>query len=234
MPTNSWGQPVGPTVSDWSPRPAPGPVELIGSAVRLVPLDAAAHAGPLFTAFDIPGDEPAWTYMGYGPFGSRAEFDAWARWAASSDAPQFFTWLVNDRAMGFSSLMRADPTHGAIEMGHIALAPALRRTRAATEGLFLMMAHSLDTLGYRRLEWKCDALNAPSRRAALRLGFAYEGTFAAHLIIKGRRRDTAWFAISPERWPTVREALHRWLAPANFDATGAQKSPLAEIRRDIA
>lgn len=216
MPTNRWNQPVGPTVDGWLGCPPPTRTSLQGRHVQLEPLSSKAHSEALFSAFDDPDDAPAWTYMGYGPFTAAHQLREWAQWAESGDDPLFFAWMVDDRAVGFASLMRAVPAHGSIEIGHVALAPRLRRTRAATEGFFLLMAHCFDTLGYRRLEWKCDALNAPSRVAADRLGFTYEGTFQAHLVIKGRRRDTAWFAMTDETWPVVRAGFVRWLSDDNF------------------
>jgi len=229
MPTNRWNQPVGPAVSDWLGCPTPAPTVLQGRHLRLEPLSCDAHAHDLFAAFDDPADAPAWTWMGYGPFAAPEQMQAWARWAEAGDDPLFFSWMVGGQALGFASLMRAMPDHGSIEIGHVALAPALRRTRAATEGFLLLMRHCFDTLGYRRLEWKCDALNGPSRVAADRLGFAYEGTFLAHLVVKGRRRDTAWFAITYETWPAVRAGLQHWLADDNFE-DGVQQTDLRSCR----
>lgn len=171
-----------------------------------------------------------WTYMSYGPFTSRSELDSLAaEWPGSQD-PLFFTFDVDGRAHGWGSYLGITPEHGVVEVGHLAFAPALQRTAAATEAMYLMMAHVFE-LGYRRYEWKCDSLNAASRRAAERLGFSFEGIFGQHMVYKGRNRDTAWYAVTDTEWPRVGAALEAWLDPSNFDAAGNQLRRLTEFRR---
>ncbi len=194
--------------------------------MRLVPVDPAAHASALFAA----GSDPRiWDYLGVGPFADEAATRAWLDACAVSDDPLFFTILVDGRPQGMCSYLRIDPAHGAIEIGWIWFSPALQRTRAATEAIFLLAKTAFD-LGYRRLEWKCDARNQPSRRAAERFGFTYEGVFRRHMVIKDRNRDTAWYAIVDDEWPSVRDAFERWLDDANFDDRGRQRERLAEVR----
>lgn len=173
-----------------------------------------------------------WTYLGYGPFASLADYQAWMQIACMGDDPLFFTIMdrASNKPLGLASYLRIDPRSGSIEVGHLAYSPLLKRTAAATEAMYLMMARAFD-LGYRRYEWKCDSLNAPSRSAALRLGFTFEGIFRQATVVKGRNRDTAWFAIIDKDWPAIREAFVRWLSPDNFDAAGRQCTSLAACRR---
>lgn len=198
--------------------------------MRLEPVNVARHASDLFEASRNADD--IWTYLAYGPFDSLAAFTSWLEARAASNDPLFFA--VVDRAArtarGMASYLRMEPAHGVIEIGHIWFAPSLQRTRQATEAIFLLSRHAFDDLGYRRLEWKCDSLNAPSRRAAERFGFTYEGIFRQHMVIKDRNRDTAWFSIIDAEWPSRRAAFEQWLAPANFDSDGKQRRSLAEIR----
>lgn len=215
-----------------SPLPSarfPARVPLEGLAVQLEPLDAAGHAAELF-AGSHAGDEArrVWTYLWHGPFADEQAFASWLRDCAAADDPVFYAIRdeTTGRAAGMASYLRIAPRDGAIEIGHIWFSPALQRTRAATEALCLMIRHAFDDLGYRRVEWKCNALNAPSRRAALRLGFRFEGIFFRHMIVKGRNRDTAWYSIIAEEWPERRAAFERWLDPANFDAEGRQRRAL--------
>jgi RimJ/RimL family protein N-acetyltransferase len=225
---NHLGQPVGLPVPDPRPRPRPDPVTLRGRWVTLVPLQAD-HADPLLAAFDADADGRGWTYLPYGPFTSRAEGRDWIARCAESRDPLFFTLCTPDATpQGMASYLRIDPANGSIEVGHIHYAPALQRRPAATEAMALLMRHAFEDLGYRRYEWKCDALNAPSRRAAERLGFTYEGTFRQAAIVKGRNRDTAWYAITDQDWPALRSRLDRWLAPENFDAQGQQITRLSQ------
>jgi RimJ/RimL family protein N-acetyltransferase len=194
--------------------------------VRLEPVDPAGHAGALFAA----GSEPRiWDYLGVGPFEDEAAMRAWLDACAASEDPLFFTILVDGRPEGMCSYLRIEPGQGVIEIGWIWFSPALQRTRAATEAIFLLARTAFD-LGYRRLEWKCDARNQPSRRAAERFGFTYEGVFRQHMVIKDRNRDTAWYAIVDQEWPSVREAFEGWLADENFDEGGRQRERLDEIR----
>jgi RimJ/RimL family protein N-acetyltransferase len=198
-----------------------------GRTCRLEPLDADEHAEALHEAFALDADGRGWTYLPYGPFASAADYSVWFEEAAASEDPLFFAILDADGApVGVASYLRIMPAIGTVEVGHIHLAPPLRRTRAGTEAMYLMARRAFDELGYRRYEWKCDDLNAPSRRAAERLGFTYEGTHRQATIYKGRNRDTAWYSILDSEWPRVRVALEAWLDPANFDAEGVQRAPL--------
>ena len=203
---------------------------LEGDLVRLEPIDPGRHARDLFEA--SRGADDIWTYLAYGPFESLGSFTEWLQARADSTDPLFYA--VVDRqahaARGMTSYLRISTGDGVIEIGHIWFAPALQRTRQATEAIFLMCRYAFDDLGYRRLEWKCDALNAPSRRAAERFGFTYEGIFRQHMVIKDRNRDTAWFSIIDTEWPSRRAAFEQWLAPANFDRDGKQRRSLAGIR----
>jgi RimJ/RimL family protein N-acetyltransferase len=199
---------------------------LDGRYVRLEPLDAQRHAADLFA---LSKDSPAiWTYMGYGPFADQSVFYNWTASCAAEADPLFYAVIdkATGRASGVVTYMRMTPSQGVIEIGHIWFAPVLQRTRQATEAIFLLMHHVFDNLGYRRLEWKCDALNAGSRRAAARFGFSYEGIFRQHMVYKGRNRDTAWFAIVDGEWPAIRMGFERFLDPANFDAAGRQRQKL--------
>jgi RimJ/RimL family protein N-acetyltransferase len=202
------------------------PKALHGRYARLEPV-AASHASGLFNSF-ARDQETLWTYLGYGPFATQTEFANWFADRLTSHDPWFFAIIDQGAAMakGMASFMRADEKNGVIEIGHIWMAPSLQRTRTATETIYLMMRHAFDDLKVRRLEWKCDALNAPSRSAALRFGFRFEGVFRQHMIVKGRNRDTAWFAIIDKDWPEIQAGFERWLAPDNFDSQGLQKAKL--------
>ena len=218
---------------DWKPARLPQKVPLEGATVVLEPVDPRRHAGALYSS---SADSPdLWTHLAYGPFASQAEFTGWLEDRAASEDPLFFA--VVDRsaggARGMASYLRMEPAHGVIEIGHIWFAPSLQRTRQATEAIYLLARHAFDDLGNRRLEWKCDSLNQPSRRAAERFGFVYEGVFRQHMVVKGRNRDTAWFSIVDGEWPAVRAAFEAWLAPGNFDSDGGQRRSLAEMRRGI-
>jgi RimJ/RimL family protein N-acetyltransferase len=228
--TNALGQPIGDAVPGWAPRPRPPRAPLQGRLCRLEPLDVARHAAPLFEAHALDREGRNWTYLPYGPFASAAEHARWVEWAAAQEDPQFFAIVdgASARAVGTASYLRIEPAMGVIEVGHLAFSPLLQRKPAATEAMFLMMRRAFDELGYRRYEWKCDSLNAPSRRAAERLGFTYEGTFRQMHVVKGRNRDTAWFSILDREWPALKRAFERWLEPANFDAAGAQRRRLGE------
>lgn len=202
-----------------------------GQRVVLEPLDVERHADGLYRAFE-PASASMWTYLPYGPFDRedmRAQLDGWQ---GSAD-PMFFviTDAQSSDPLGWASFLRVDPTSGSIEVGHISYSPLLSRTTAATEAMWLMMRRVFDELGYRRYEWKCDALNAPSRAAAERLGFTFEGVFRNHTVYRGRNRDTAWFSITDEEWPPIDRALQAWLSPTNHHQ-GEQLRSLAEIRAD--
>jgi RimJ/RimL family protein N-acetyltransferase len=219
--------PTGSPLPGWEPRPLPVRTPIIGRYCKLEPLDAEAHAAALHDAYALDESGRGWTYLPYGPFSTAEAFAKWVDEAADSDDPRFFTIVDGDNVpVGVASYLRIMPAIGTIEVGHIHLAPPLQRTPAATEAMYLMMAHAFEELGYRRYEWKCDALNARSRRAAERLGFTYEGTHRQATIYKGRNRDTAWYSILDSEWPRVRVALEAWLDPANFDAEGVQRVPL--------
>jgi RimJ/RimL family protein N-acetyltransferase len=222
---------------DWQPVAAPARVALPGRYVRLEPLDAAQHSDELWQALQGPDADPLlWDYLPYGPFAERTDFDAWLAGNAASADPQFFAVIApaSGRALGLLSFLRIAPKDGSIEIGHIAFGRAMQRSPASTEAVWLLMRHAFDDLGYRRLEWKCNALNARSRRAAERLGFIHEGVFRQHMVVKGRNRDTAWYAIIDGEWPRCRVAFERWLASDNFDANGRQKQRLEALREELA
>jgi RimJ/RimL family protein N-acetyltransferase len=216
--------------ANWVPRPRPARVILEGRYCRLEPLDPARHGDQLFAASMAPGAEDRFRYLPDSPQ-DRAGFEAWLARAAASEDPLFYavTDSLSGRCEGRQSLMRITPEHGVIEVGHILWGPAIARTRVATEALFLFARHAFDALGYRRLEWKCNARNEPSMRAARRFGFTYEGTFRRHMVVKGQSRDTAWFAIVDADWPPIRRGFERWLEPTNFDRGGQQKVRLADL-----
>jgi RimJ/RimL family protein N-acetyltransferase len=200
--------------------------------VLLRPLDAAVDAAPLFSVSHAPEGDPAiWTYLPYGPYESEANLRRALSEAETSADPLFFTLarLPDERPLGIGSYLRITPAFGAIEIGHIWFGVPLQRTTAATEAIYLLAAHAFDELGYRRLEWKCNALNAASRRAAERFGFTFEGVFRNHMVVKGRNRDTAWYAITDYEWPPIRAAFETWLAPANFDREGIQRKSLRDL-----
>ena len=218
-------------LSQWQPRPFPPHEPLQGRLIRLEPLDAARHGDDLWQ--ELQGPDPAlWDYLPYGPFAERAAFDAWLAGHADGRDPQCYAVVeqTDGRALGLLAYLRITPKDGCIEIGHIAFGAALQRTPGATEAVFLLARNAFDTLGYRRLEWKCNAHNARSRRAAKRFGFSYEGLFRQHMIVKGENRDTAWYALLDGEWPQCRAAFQRWLAADNFDAEGRQKRRLEELR----
>jgi RimJ/RimL family protein N-acetyltransferase len=234
--TNDYAQPIGLPVPDWTPRPRPARVTLDGTHCRLEPLEAERHGAELYAAYAAAPDGRDWTYMPAGPFADAASYLDHARRAAASDDPLHFAVIdaASGRALGTLALLRIDPANGVIEVGWVAFSRALQRTPASTEAQYLLMRYAFDTLGYRRYEWKCDALNAPSRKAALRLGFRYEGTFRQAVVYKGRNRDTAWFAITDRDWRTVAAAFEAWLAPAQRDDRGVQRLPLTALRAQLA
>ena len=223
-------RPVGPVVPDWKEPPLPSGAAMEGRYSRLEKLSAEEHAALLYRTFD--GHDWVWDYMPAGPFASAAQFHRWMSGATATDDILFYAIrdLEAGSYCGFASYLRMKPASGSIEVGYIAMAPQLQRTRAATEAMFLMMKWAFDA-GYRRYEWKCDALNRPSRRAAQRLGFSYEGVFRQATIVKGRNRDTAWFAVIDSEWPALYEAYQLWLAPKNFDADGQQIERLSDLTR---
>lgn len=214
----------------WQPAQPLRRTALEGMLVRLEPVDVARHADQLFAAQS--GAPELWEYLPYGPFASETDFRAWLTERAGSSDPLFYAIVdrASARAMGMASFLRVEPEHGVIEVGHIWYAPALQRTRHATEAMYVMASHAFEDLGYRRYEWKCNALNEPSRRAALRLGFTFEGVFRQHMVVKGRNRDTAWYSMLDGEWPAARAAFEAWLRPENFDPAGRQLMSLAELR----
>jgi RimJ/RimL family protein N-acetyltransferase len=226
---NSLGQPIGEALPNWTARPLPSGTPLAGRYCRLERLEIR-HGEQLWTVASND-DASAWTYLFYGPFTDRAEFDEWLSNASAQDDPLYYAIIDNatNTVVGWASFLRMDARAGVIEVGNVYFSHRLRQTPVATEAMYLMMRHVFVDLGYRRYEWKCDSLNAPSRSAALRLGFVYEGIFRQATIYKGRSRDTAWFSIIDKEWPAVGGALERWLAPANFDG-GRQRKSLSALR----
>ena len=230
MPGNREERPVGPLVEGWSERARPARATIAGTYGRLEPLDTAKHGHDLFAAVD--GHDSVWTYLSYGPFANESAFISWLSGREELNDPLY--WAVIDgasgKAVGVVTLMEIRPANGVVEIGHIFFAPVLQKTRAATEAVYLAMRHAFSELGYRRFEWKCDALNAPSRAAAIRFGFGFEGIFRQHMVVKGRNRDTAWYAITDKEWPVVKAGFEAWLKPENFDAAGHQKAALGDLR----
>ena len=216
-----------------APRTARRPVHTVleGRTCRLRPLDAARDAASLFPFVHGPQGNELWDYLPVGPFADLSTFQAYVGSIASSTDPLFFCVAdPADTALGWLSLLRIDPSHGVIEVGFILYSTVLQRTIAATEAQYLLARHVFDELGFRRYEWKCNSLNEPSKRAAARFGFTPEGLFRQHMIVKGRNRDTAWFALLDQEWSKCRMAFERWLAPENFDEAGRQLRSLEEIR----
>jgi RimJ/RimL family protein N-acetyltransferase len=220
-------QAIGPPV-DTSPALRPVRTELQGRLVTLTPLDARIHGDALWDGACRPEYDGLWRYLFDGPFPDRAVFDQRLQLKASSEDPLFFA-IVNhhtQRCDGYAAYLRIEPAHRSIEVGNILFTPALQRTTGATEAMYLMARHVFEDLGYRRYEWKCDTQNLPSKRAATRLGFTFEGTFRQHMIVKSRNRDTAWFSLLDREWPARKAAFEHWLDPANFDSDGRQRTEL--------
>jgi RimJ/RimL family protein N-acetyltransferase len=220
---------------DWRPARRPERTVLEGEYVQLRPLWAAADADALYAESHPPaGDPQMWTYLFSGPYGSVEALRADLEQAEASQDPQFFTLLPrpDGRPAGVAAYLRITPEHGVIEIGNIWFGVSLRRTRAATEVIYLLAGYAFDELGYRRLEWKCDSLNQASRRAAERFGFRFEGVFRNHMVVKGRNRDTAWYAITSEEWPSVGAGFRAWLRAENFDQDGRQRRSLADLMAD--
>ncbi|MDN3557407.1 GNAT family N-acetyltransferase [Halomonas maura] len=230
------GQPIGETVDDWQGAMPLPDTTLTGRRVRVEPLDAGRHGDALHAALGEPGETPGdapearWTYLGGIPYANRDEFDTWLAARADSREPRFRAIVdrASGLAVGLAAYLNGVPEHGSLEVGHLHFSPRLRRTPAATEAMALMMRHAF-ALGYRRYEWKCDTLNAASRRAATRLGFRLEGVFRQHRVVAGRNRDTAWFSILDGEWPALEARLWRWLSPDNFDAKGRQRLSLSAL-----
>jgi RimJ/RimL family protein N-acetyltransferase len=222
---------LGDKLSDLAPAKVPQRARLEGRVVDIVPLDPIAHAETLYEAARGEENDGLWRYLFEGPFATRDAFDAHLKQKANSDDPLAFCIMKKSsgEAVGYASYMRIEPVHRVIEVGSILFTPRLQRTVGATEAMYLMARHVFENLGYRRYEWKCNALNAPSRSAAGRLGFTFEGIFRQHMIIKGRNRDTAWFSMLDSEWPKRKEAFERWLHPSNFDANGRQRIGLSAL-----
>ena len=222
----------GEALPGWVPPAAPDQAVLKGRYARLERLDPQAHAADIHAA--NRADDAIWDYLPYGPFAEEAGYSAWAESVAAGSDPCFYAVIdrATGKAGGVASFLRVTPASGSIEVGHINFAPVLQRTRAATEAMYLMMGRAFDA-GYRRYEWKCDALNLPSRRAAARLGFSYEGVFRQATVYKGRNRDTAWFAVIDKEWRDLKAAYQTWLDPANFSADGKQRRSLSDLTQPL-
>lgn len=218
----------------WKPVTPPEREIIHGQFCRLEPIDPLRHANDLFEAYSLDKNGSLWTYMAYGPFQSREDYSAWMASFCLRDDPQFFAIIDEQlqKAVGVASYLRVNPAHGVIEVGNLCYSSLLSRKPAATEAMYLMMKHAFES-GYRRYEWKCDALNAASRSAAQRLGFSYEGTFRQALVIKGRNRDTAWYAAIDKDWPQLNQAFDQWLSSANFDAEGRQRVSLSKLTEHL-
>ena len=223
-------QKVGFDLPDWVAPRAPDVDVLDGRFVRLERLSCDRHGAALFQAYS--GHDAVWTYLPVGPFHSSAQYQRWVRENETSTDPYFFAIQdkMSGKWAGVGSFLRITPNAGTIEVGFLTFSPVLQRTPAATEAMFLMMQWAFEA-GYRRYEWKCDALNLPSRRAAQRLGFSYEGVFRQAAVVKGRNRDTAWFAVIDREWPALKEAFHVWLSPENFRPDGSQVERLSDLTR---
>ena len=231
--TNEHGQPIGRPV-EWAPCEPVRPVTLVGRWSRIEPV-GRQHLDGLHHSLVLESPPRIWTYLAVGPFADAAGLNGWLR--ELNDDPgsvPHAICLPDGRPVGIASYLRLDHVNGSVEVGGIAYAAELQRTTAATEAMYLMMRHVFDNLGYRRYEWKCDSLNEPSRRAAARLGFTYEGTFRNALVYKGRNRDTDWFSITDDEWPAIRSAFETWLDPANHDEQGRQRRPLETPRSKMA
>lgn len=228
-------QSIGTALPGWTPRQAPPRAVMQGRFCRLEPLQAACHAEDLFAANQLDTAGHNWTYLFVGPFADFAGYRAWLEQVESSADPMFFAIIdeATSKAVGVATFMRIDCANGVIEVGNINYSPLLQRKPAATEAMFLMMQRVFDELGYRRYEWKCDSLNAPSRAAALRLGFQYEGLFRQAVVYKGRNRDTAWFSIIDRDWPKLKTAYERWLSPENFEPAGLQRRSLGALIAEV-
>lgn len=232
--TNALGQVIGTELPGWTPPPVPPRTILAGRTCRVEPFDLARHADDLRAACAQDASGGMWTYLPYGPFATDAQFNQWLASHAATPDPMAHAIVesASKRTVGTASFMRITPTSGSIELGHVIFSPALQRSIVATEAMFLMMRRAFE-LGYRRYEWKCDALNAPSRRAAQRLGFSFEGIFRQATVYKSRTRDTAWYSVIDSEWPALEACFVQWLAPTNFDVEGRQRVRLSELTRPL-
>jgi RimJ/RimL family protein N-acetyltransferase len=229
---NAFGQPIGAAVPGWSARPRPTRLPIQGRYARLEPVSLERHAAQLYDAYSEARDGRDWTYLFVERPQSLKDLETYVAQLARSEDPLHFALIdvATGLAVGTAALMRIEPAHGVIEVGHIGFAPRMQRTRIGSEAIFLFMRLAFDELGYRRFEWKCDSLNAPSRAAAERYGFSFEGIFRRAIVYKDRNRDTAWYSVIKEEWPLFRAAFEAWLEPANFQADGRQRRSLREIR----
>jgi RimJ/RimL family protein N-acetyltransferase len=231
---NLLGQPIGFSVPNWQPAVRPSPKILEGRFCRLEPLDANKHATDIFAANALDLEGRNWTYLPYGPFDSISSYTSWIEKNCSNLDTIFFAILnrKTGMAVGIASYLRIDPTSGSIEVGHLNFSPLMQKSPIATEAMWLMMREAF-TLGFRRYEWKCNALNIPSRSAAQRLGFSFEGVFRQATVIKGLNRDTAWYAAIDKEWPALNKAFQQWLSPSNFDEDGKQRVSLSQLTKPI-
>ena len=227
---NAHRQPIGEPLANWREPEPPSREPMDGRFCRLESLVPERHAAELYAANARENDGRSWTYLPYGPFESLDQYQAWLEGMCQGEDPLFFAIIrkSDGKAVGVASYLRIMPSHGSVEVGHLHFSEQLKRSPIATEAMFLMMQRAF-AQGYRRYEWKCDALNAPSFAAAQRLGFKHEGTFRQAAVYKGRSRDTAWFSIIDSEWPALTEAFSRWLAPENFDDAGQQRTRLSEL-----
>jgi RimJ/RimL family protein N-acetyltransferase len=228
---NEFGQPIGDPVAGWAVRPRPPRTAMEGRYCRVEPLDLDRHAAELHAANTGAADDRRWTYLSADGFADADAYRHWLGQVSAGDDVLFHAIVdgASNQAVGVAAYLRIDPANGAIEVGHINYSSRLQQTRAATEAMFLMMRRAFDELGYRRYEWKCDSLNQPSRGAAARLGFRFEGVFRQAVVYKGRNRDTAWFSILDSEWPALRGAFEQWLRPDNFDEAGRQRQSLTAL-----
>lgn len=231
MSVNEYNQPIGISLPDWKPAAMPLPHTMTGRFCRLEPLDAEKHAAGLFAAHQLAPDDRNWTYLPYDRPGSPKAMQDFLQTMLATEGFVHFAVIdrQSEKPIGSVALMRIDPASGVLEIGHVNFSPLMQRTSASTEVIFLLLSYTFDELGYRRCEWKCDGLNAPSRAAAMRFGFLFEGTFKNAIVTKGRNRDTDWFAITAERWPGIRAAFLSWLDAGNFDSEGRQIRRLGDF-----
>lgn len=227
---NALGQPVGAALPQWVAPPRIQRVTLAGRFCRVEPISAAQHAADLFAANALDASGAGWTYLSSGPFADLDTYRSWMEKASLGDDPLFHAIvdLHTHKPVGSAAYMRIEPAHGVVEIGSLKFSPLMQKTAVATETMYLMMRHAFET-GYRRYEWKCDSCNAPSRAAARRFGFSYEGLFRQAMVNRGRNRDTAWYSIIDSEWPALNQAFTRWLAPENFDAAGKQRVSLSSL-----
>jgi RimJ/RimL family protein N-acetyltransferase len=231
---NILGQPVGVLVPRWVAPKFPAYEAMEGRLCSIEPLVPDRDSITLYEANSLDKEGKMWTYLPYGPFASFELYRSWLRVSVLTSDPQFYAIIdkSTQKAIGVAAYLRIDPKNGSIEVGHLNFSPLMQKTAIATEAMFLMMQRAF-SLGYRRYEWKCNALNKPSRRAAQRLGLSYEGVFRNATVSKGRNRDTAWYAAIDEEWPALQAAFKQWLEPQNFDAQGQQKVSLSSLTKDI-